>query len=246
MTQPVIALFTDFGVTDPYVGQLHAAIHNRAPGTLVVDLHHYAPAFEPGPAGLLLEALLPYLPERAAVVGVVDPGVGTERGSLALWSRGHWLVGPDNGLFSPLLDDPGGSCYRIDLAGQAAASASFHGRDVFAPAAAELGRGDRLVLGPAVDEPVRLNPDRGRVIYCDHYGNLVTGLPAPEDPSGELHVSGHQLSPARTFGEVAPGELFWYRNSLGLVEVAAREASARDQLGVGAGTPVAWAGANGA
>ena len=240
MAQPLIALYTDFGLSDPYVGQMHAAVQNRAPGTGIVDLHHYAPAFAPGPAAVLLEALVPFLPEHAAVVGVVDPGVGTERGTLAVWSRGHWFVGPDNGLFSPLLDAPGAEAYSLRLWGQDQASASFHGRDIFAPAAAELVRGDRMVLGQAVAEPVRLDPPRDRVIYCDHYGNLITGLPAPEATSGGLRVAGRHLGYARTFGDVEPGELFWYRNSLGLVEVAAREASAQALLGAGEGTPVAW------
>jgi len=241
MAQPAIALFTDFGVRDPYVGQMHAAVLNHAPGATVVDLHHYAPAFAPGPAGLLLEALVPFLPRQAVVVGVVDPGVGTARGSLALWSRGHWFVGPDNGLFAPLLDDPGAEAYRLADGRGTSVSASFHGRDRFAPVAAELMRGDRMVLGEAVSHPVRLDAQRDRIIYADHYGNLMTGLAVPDDPAAALRIGGHTLAFARTFGEVAPGDLFWYRNSLDRVEVAAREASARDLLGVAEGDEVAWA-----
>ena len=241
MAQPMIALYTDFGLSDPYVGQMHAAVLARAPGTAIVDLHHYAPTFAPGPGALLLEALVPFLPAQAVVVGVVDPGVGTERGSLAVWSRGHWFVGPDNGLFSPLLADPGAEAYRLVFPGKDSASASFHGRDIFAPVAAELVRGDRMVLGQAVTDPVRLAPRREQVIYADHYGNLITGLPGPADTSAGLCIAGKELAYARTFGAVEPGELFWYGNSLGLVEVAAREASARGLLGAAEGAPVGWA-----
>lgn len=240
MAQPIIALYTDFGTTDPYVGQMHAAVLIHAPGTTVIDLHHHAPAFAPDPAALLLEALVPYLPAQAAVVGVVDPGVGTDRGTLALWSRGHWFVGPDNGLFSPLWEDPGAEGYRLADRRRPEVSASFHGRDLFAPAAAELVRGDRMVLGERVADPVRVEPARDRVIYRDHYGNLMTGLVAPADPWSRLRIADRDLPHARTFGEAAPGALFWYGNSLGLVEVAAREASAARILGAGEGSAVAW------
>ncbi len=242
MAQPVIALYTDFGTRDPYVGQMHAAIAARAPGTAVIDLHHYAPAFEPGPAGLLLEALVPFLPPRAVVVGVVDPGVGTERGTLAVGTRDQWLVGPDNGLFTPLLDGLGTECHRLRVSGDRLPSASFHGRDLFAPAAAELVRGDRMVLGEAVPEPVRAPAGRERILYVDHYGNLITGLRAPAGEAGRLRVAGQELGFARTFAEADRGTLFWYRNSLDLVEVAAREASAASLLGAGPGTPVTWTG----
>lgn len=240
MPQPVIALYTDFGHADPYVGQMHAALLMRASGAAVVDLHHYAPAFQPGPAGLLLEALLSFLPEQAVVVGVVDPGVGTNRGTLALWSRGHWLVGPDNGLFGPLLDEPDATAYRLAIQGQESASATFHGRDVFAPAAAELARGHRMILGQPVENPIRLETRREQVIYVDHYGNLMTGLQAPATRNARLGMLGMELSHARTFGEVAPGEPFWYGNSMGLVEVAVREGSACQALGAEEGTSVSW------
>jgi len=241
MAQPVIALYTDFGTTDPYVGQMHAAILTRTPAAAMVDLHHHAPVFAPGPAALLLEALVPFLPEQAVVVGVVDPGVGTERGSLALWSAGRWFVGPDNGLFSPFLRLPEAEAYRLAAGNRDLVSASFHGRDLFAPAAADLVRGDRMVLGERVAEPVAMEPARDRVIYVDHYGNLMTGLQAPREGAYRLIIGDRSLPFARTFGEVAAGELFWYRNSLGLVEVAAREASAREILEAGEGVPVAWA-----
>ena len=239
MPRPALALYTDFGTTDFYVGQMHARALAEAPDTAVVDLHHHAPTFAPGRAGLVLEALVPFLPAEAVVVGVVDPGVGTDRGTLALWSCGHWFVGPDNGLFAPLLADGGWRAHRLEVAREGA-SASFHGRDIFVPAAAALARGDRMVLGAPVAEPVVVAGERARVVYQDHYGNLMTGLEAPASLAGQILVAGQVIPPARTFGEVAPGALFWYRNSLDRVEIAAREASAARQLGAGPGTPVGW------
>ncbi|MFP4560282.1 MAG: S-adenosyl-l-methionine hydroxide adenosyltransferase family protein [Thiohalorhabdus sp.] len=243
MSQPVIALFTDFGLSDPYVGQMHARLVAEAPQARVVDLHHYAPAFRPGPAGLLLEALVPHLTPGSVVVGVVDPGVGTARGTLAVATSEHWFVGPDNGLFAPVIDEPGGRCFRIREPGGTPLSASFHGRDLFGPAAAALARGDRMVLGEAVPEPVRGEARRDAVLYVDHYGNLMTGLKPEGAGSPRLRVAGQTVPFARTFGEMERGQLFWYRNSLDRVEVAAREASAANLLGVGLGSPVAWEGA---
>jgi len=239
-TSPIL-LFTDFGTTDFYVGQMHGRLAQVAPGARVVDLHHHAPAFQPGVAGLLLEALVPFLPSPAVVVGVVDPGVGTDRGTLALSTGGHWFVGPDNGLFGSLSLSAGAEGYRLAMADPGMASASFHGRDVFAPAAAALARGESGVLGEAVEAPLRPETRRDQVLYSDHYGNLMTGLNAPAESRGGLRVAGQIVGPARTFGEVAPGQLFWYRNSLDRVEVAAREASAAALLGVGPGAAVAWA-----
>lgn len=240
MATPPVLLFTDFGTTDFYVGQMHGRLARDAPGTTVVDLHHHAPAFQPGIAGLLLESLVPYLPSPAVVVGVVDPGVGTDRGTLALRTGGHWFVGPDNGLFGFLADAPGAAAYRLATADSGTASVSFHGRDIFAPAAAALARGDLSVLGGAVGAPLRADARREQVLYVDHYGNLLTGFVAPAERRGRLQLAGRSVGPARTFGEVAPGELFWYRNSLDRVEVAAREASAAALLGVGPGAAVAW------
>ncbi len=241
MTQSVIALFTDFGVSDPYVGQMHTAILARNPPRPIVDLHHYAPAFAPEPASLLLEALASYLTQGSVVVGVVDPGVGTDRRSLAVSAAGLWLVGPDNGLFTSLLEIEGSACFRLKGPEAEQASASFHGRDIFAPAGAELARGNDAILGEVVADPVRVNPDRAQVIYVDHYGNLFTGLVAPSKPDDwRLRIRGRELEFARTFGELQPGELFWYRNSLDRVEIAAREYSAARALDGRPGTPVSW------
>ncbi len=244
MAQPTIALYTDFGPDNLYVGQLHACIMAEAPGIGIIDLHHNAPAFAPGLAGLLLFHLIPYLPPGCVVVGVIDPGVGTQRGTLAVPFGGHWFVGPDNGLFGPVILNGEAECFRLKGSMEKEISASFHGRDLFAPAGAALCRGDRMVLGEPVSEPVILDVNPAQIVYQDRYGNLMTGLVSPPlPPEGQppvLCIQGRRLPFARTFGEVSLKELFWYRNSLGLVEIAAREASAGQLLGVGLGTQVRW------
>lgn len=241
MHRSPVYLFTDFGLADPYVGQVHARLLAESPGVPVVDLHHYAPPFRPDLAARLLEALLDHLPPGGIVVGVVDPGVGTERGELAVEAGKRWFVGPDNGLFAAPLTDPQARAYRLALPQTAGVSVSFHGRDRFAPAAAALARGDDSVLGEEVGRPILGERVREEVIYSDHYGNLITGIPGEDVPlAGNLVIGGREVGAGRTFGAVPPGELFWYVNSLGLVEVAAREASAAAELGLGVGAPVCW------
>jgi hypothetical protein len=242
MSQEPIYLFTDFGLQDPYVGQMRARLFADAPTAAVIDLHHHAPAYRPGIAGMLLANLVAQLPPGGCVIGVVDPGVGTQRGELAVHSGDRWLVGPDNGLFSAALANPGAEAYRLRLPCNPQESVSFHGRDRFAPAGAALVKGDFTVLGERAEEPIRDRPPREQVIYRDHYGNLMTGIAGQEAPTGSprLLLGGHAIPRGRTFGEQDPGALFWYINSQGLVEVAAREASAADKLGLGPGAGAHW------
>src|SRR5512143_1221602 len=137
----MILLFTDFGWTGPYVGQMKAVLAAAAPGVPVIDLMHDAPAFRPRPAGVLLAALLAEVPAGAVVLAVVDPGVGTARAPLAVSVDGRWLVGPDNGLFAPTLRcDRAAEAWEITWR-PARLSASFHGRDLFAPIAASIAAG---------------------------------------------------------------------------------------------------------
>ncbi len=239
---PVIVLFTDFGYAGPYVGQVKAVLAQQAPAVPVIDLMHDAPAFRPEPAAYLLAAAAGHLPADAVLVGVVDPGVGSERPALAIAAADGWLVGPDNGLLSVLAARRGARRgWRLPL--PAGASASFHGRDLFAPVAAGLA-----VSGepPAGSEPVQRwigqdwPAERAEVIYLDGYGNAMTGLQADlMDPGAGLDVAGRRLPGARTFAERPVGTPFWYANSQGLVEVAANQASAAALLGLQVGTAVA-------
>ncbi len=237
----MIVLFTDFGVGDPYVGQLHAVLAQAAPGVPVIDLLHTVPAFDIAAAAYLLPALSERFPPGAVFVCVVDPGVGGAREALALRADGRWYVGPDNGLFTLLARRAASlECHAIRWR-PARLSASLHGRDLFAPVAARLARGELppsqpcTLTVPAGDWP----DDAPRIIYIDHYGNAMTGLRAGSlPPQRRLLAAGRELAYARTFGEAPPGQPFWYVNSIDLVEVAANQASAAQILGLRVGDAV--------
>jgi len=233
MTQPSpIYLFTDYGYQGPYVGLLRAAIARTGYRGEVVDLQHDAPPFRPQAAGLLLNALLPYLPDDAVVVAVVDPGVGSEREGLVLRHGQRALVGPDNGLLAPLFAGATGLS-RIAWRPQQM-SLSFHGRDWFAPVGARLAMGEDVELAP-LDPVACENFDHARyartIIYADQFGNLMTGIAAAElSPSAHLQLGDQELTHARVFSAVPPGTAFWYANSLGLVEIAVNQGSAQGEL----------------
>ena len=248
----VILLFTDFGVDGPYVGQMKVALHEADIGTRpIVDLMHDAPRFQPRAAGCLLAALLHRVPLGAVLVAVVDPGVGSDRRGAVLRVDGRWLVGPDNGLFEAVAR----AAVKLEWWDiewpMATVSATFHGRDVFAPLAASLARGE-APAGVRVDPALRRHADwpgeLAEVIYLDSYGNAFTGLVvgslADAGVNRRLRVNGRSLSSARIFSEVAVGQAFWYCNSLGLVELAVNCGNAAAALGISIGTPVAWASAD--
>lgn len=241
----MIFLFTDFRTADLYVGQVKAVLHSQAPKEAVVDLLHEAPAFNPRASAHLLAALAARLPKGSVTLAVVDPGVGGPRQPVAVLADGRWFVGPDNGLMSVAAARAKGcEAYSIGWRPEAL-SVSFHGRDLFAPVAAMLARGGRRKarLGKAALS-VGFGPaDLAEVIYVDHFGNLVTGLRAARlERLGELAIGGRTVRYAGVFSEVNSGEVFWYENSLGLVEIAANSASAERVLGLGIGAPVGLAG----
>jgi S-adenosylmethionine hydrolase len=224
---PPVYLFTDFGWQGPYVGQMVAAIAAVCPECRVTSLMHDAPAMRPDLSAYLLPAVTASLPPGGVVVAVVDPGVGSERAALVVRAGERVFVGPDNGLLSRL---PGIS--RVDrvLWRPAEMSASFHGRDLFAPVAARIARGAWLeTASMARGDMVGADwpPVCPRVIYVDSYGNLMTGLdPAGMDGSSCLRIGGRQIPHARTFSEAPADGIFWYLNSQGLVEIAARGGAA--------------------
>ncbi len=232
----MIALFTDFGLHDPYVGQLKAVLAQASPAIPVIDLLHEVPAFNAHAGAHLLSALSDGFPPGTVFIGVVDPGVGTERDALVIEADAHLFVGPDNGLFSVCMQR---ACsvrgWRIEWR-PSACSNTFHGRDIFAPIAARLANGERMPDGlSAIDAPrVMFDAnDLARVIYIDHYGNAWTGLRGNGvDRHTQLQVAGKALSHAGTFAEVSKGQSFWYVNSSGLVEIAVNRGSAADTLGL--------------
>jgi S-adenosylmethionine hydrolase len=245
-------LLTDWGAGSGYAAQVRGVLLSRAPGALVVDLSHDVPAFDVLAGALLLEACARWFPPDAVHIAVVDPGVGTSRRALAVADPdGRRLVGPDNGLLTPFLG-PGARIHAIEpgLAVPAPASATFHGRDLFAPAAAVLAAGaGPEALGPSVLDPVRLDwPTARRVgreitgetLAADSFGNLVTSVTAKDLGSvpAEAEVGGRRARWVRTFGEGEPGELVVYLGSGGRVEVAVREGDAVARLGAARGLEV--------
>ncbi|TDN61684.1 SAM-dependent chlorinase/fluorinase [Paraburkholderia sp. BL10I2N1] len=239
----MIALFTDFGADDIYVGQLKVALLRHTPaGTSLIDVLHTAPNFGPRAGAHLLAALRSwYLPDTV-FLAVVDPGVGSERDAAVLHADGQWFVGPDNGLLSVVAARAARArSWRITWR-PAMLSASFHGRDLFAPMAAWLSRGD--LPSDKLDETAGLRvqlggDDLAEVIYIDHYGNLLTGLRAATVArSARLVIAAGEVAYARVFADAQVGQAFWYENSIGLVEIAVNCGSAAAQLGVRVGDRV--------
>lgn len=234
-----IFLFTDFGLGGPYVGQMSAAILAVSPHCRVIDLMHDAPAMRPDLAAYLLPACCGALPRGAIVVAVVDPGVGGERAALLVESDGLSFVGPDNGLLARLPRKT--AVALIDWRPQTL-SATFHGRDLFAPAAARLAARMPLPVTPlppiemqGADWPTQAE----QVVYVDGYGNCMTGIVAEDiDRDCRIHVSGRMLGYAETFCRAPVGAPFWYANSQGLVEIAANGASAAELLSLAPGSKI--------
>jgi S-adenosyl-L-methionine hydrolase (adenosine-forming) len=239
----MIVLYTDFGATGPYVGQVKAVLAREAPGVAVIDLLHDAPVLNPRAAAYLLAALAAEFAPGAVFLGVVDPGVGTARRPLIAQLDGRWFVGPDNGLFNvAALRAQDEAWWEITLA-PPRLSATFHGRDLFAPVAARLARGDAPpgvpCIAPARD-PAQWPHDLAEVIYVDGYGNAATGLRARTlAPELMLRAAGRCFAPARTFGDAPPGAAIWYENSNGLAELAINQGNAAASCALAIGTPVA-------
>ncbi|KIL98779.1 hypothetical protein CCC_02229 [Paramagnetospirillum magnetotacticum MS-1] len=227
----MIVFFTDFGAQGPYLGQMEMVIRRALPTEPVVNLLADAPRFDPKSSAYLLAALSPGIPRQSVVLAVVDPGVGGERLPLVVEADGVLFVGPDNGLFEPLIRRSGSIRAWEIVWRPERMSASFHGRDLFAPIAARLAAG----LGPedagcrTMEAPRRPDwpDDLAAIIYHDHYGNAWTGLRAAIlGETTVLRAGGHDFHRARTFSDVPPGKGFWYENSAGLAEIAVNGGSA--------------------
>ena len=249
----LITLTTDFGTSDPWVGIMKGVIASRAPGIAVIDVTHGIPPQDVLAGALVLRHAVPYFPRDAVHVAVVDPGVGTTRRALCVVTDRGLLVGPDNGLLS-LVE---GDVRRIvELTDErfflSPRSATFHGRDVFAPVAAALASGTAAaVLGSELTDMERLGVPapvadgdriRGQVIYVDHFGNLVSNV--SDDMlarRGDVTITVREArvqGVASSYAAVAPGEPVAVVNSWGLLEVAVREGSARAALGARVGDAV--------
>lgn len=254
----VITLTTDFGPEGPFVAVMKGRILTRFPGARLIDVTHDIPVHWPAEAGFWLARSHEFFPQGSVHVAVVDPGVGTSRSILVVVADGHVFLAPDNGLLAPVIaraEDA--DTYLLDSdrvldLGLPPASATFHGRDIFAPFAAELaaGRLQPHELGPRasdlvpdwVDEPIVSESQvSGVVITVDHFGNLISNIDAAtierfESPT--VRVGTHRLPLLRTYGDVEPGQYLALINSFGVVEIARAEQSAAESLGVGRGAPV--------
>lgn len=241
----MIVLFSDFGLSGPYTGQMSAVLQRDAPGVPMVSLFADAPAGAPRPGAYLLAAYAAWFPPSTVFLAVVDPGVGSARRALILEAAGKLYVGPDNGLFEIVQRRTDTTrCWEIAWE-PPSLSASFHGRDLFAPVAARLARGETPASLGRPAEPLRQwewPDDLPEIVYVDHYGNALTGLRGGAVPAAaRLAANSHTLAPAATFSAVGSGESFWYVNSNGLVEIAVNRGRASDVLGLAVGTPVAIA-----
>jgi S-adenosyl-L-methionine hydrolase (adenosine-forming) len=261
MPRRTIALLTDFGIHSPYVGIMKGVIWTQCPEANIVDISHEVPPYGVADAAFLLETTWRYMPPRTIHVVVVDPGVGGPRKPiLAIGDRGVYLA-PDNGVLSYVLQSD--SCTMVfELTEEhfwlKPVSATFHGRDIFAPAAAWLASGiDAERMGEPLEKPVTIPIARpraegssllGQVLHVDRFGNLVTNITRSvlENVLEKYGLKGFLASIGTTacerhieyYGQVEPGVLASVFGSSGYLEVVAREASAAQMLGAGVGTQV--------
>lgn len=238
-----VTLLTDFGTADGYVAAMKGVIAAIAPHAVVDDAAHDIPPGDVHSAAWVLAAYWHLYPRGTTHVVVVDPGVGSARRAIAARLDGRFLVGPDNGVLTRVLaahDE--GAADIVEISNTTfvsdVVSATFHGRDVFAPAAAHLARGVALSdLGPALTDPVRLTlvPARrdadgaiaGEVVHVDRFGNLITNIPAEWLPAhASVRVGQRDVRVRQTYGDVASGEVVALVGSRGVLELSVRDGSA--------------------
>jgi S-adenosylmethionine hydrolase len=256
MTGGLITLTTDFGTADHFVGTMKGVILGIAPRAGIVDITHQIAPYGLMEAAFVIAQAWPYFPKGTVHVIVVDPGVGSARRPILAEADGQFFVAPDNGVLSMIYDARTKvrviSNPRVMLK---EVSRTFHGRDVFAPAAAHLARGIPATrFGKLIDDCVRFtglkpaeaakNRWSGMVLKADRFGNLITNFHLHQFPGVrtrpfELRIGTEQIRRlALTFSEAAEGELFMIVGSSGYFEIAMNQASAEKTLGCGAGAPV--------
>jgi S-adenosylmethionine hydrolase len=254
----VITITTDFGHQGPFVGVMKGCILTRFPEARIVDLTHEIVVHWPAEAGFWLARAFEYFPAGTVHIAVVDPGVGTSRDIVAVAAAEHVFLAPDNGLLAPIVARyPDATVVRFDSQriarfGLHRPSATFHGRDIFAPIAAELaaGRCTPADLGPPagplvpawVDEPtVDSTGVAGVVMTIDHFGNLISNIDGPlvsrfRQPL--VQAGNHTFPLLRTYGDAKPGDYLALVNSFGVLEIARAEQSAAEGLGLSRGAPI--------
>jgi hypothetical protein len=262
-----ISFLSDFGLADEFVGVVHGVLAKLAPDSRVIDIGHGTPPGDIKAAALSLTRAIQYLPEGVALV-VVDPGVGSERKALAVETDWGFFVGPDNGVLSPAVAMMGGARLMVSIDNPEARIPSpgetFHGRDVFAPAAALLASGEAAILdlgpevGPEAVQPLLLPlPEiegsfvTGEAWWVDRFGNVQTNI-GPDDlaaigvaPGATLTVkvgaSLHSIPWVANYSEVDTGEPLLHVDSAGLIAIAVRDGAADDELNLSSGVAVTLA-----
>lgn len=237
----MIVLFTDFGDSGPYVGQVKSVLAQQAPDVPVIDLLNDAPRFDAVASAHLLAAYVSSFPVDSIFLGVVDPGVGNaERKPVIVKVGDCYFVGPDNGLFD-VVAARGGAVQWWDIDWRPDhLSPTFHGRDLFAPVVAKLARGDFPAATKRLSHVPSINTDDlKKIIYIDHYGNAITGVRAEKlDVRARLLLGEVILTHAQTFSDVSHGQAFWYENANGLVEIAVNQGHASTVLKLNLGNAV--------
>ena len=251
MTYRWVSFTTDYGTLDGFVAVVKGVIAGIAPDVTVIDVTHQVPAQDVRRGAAVLAQTAPWLPP-AVHLAVVDPGVGTRRRGIVVVAARGLLVGPDNGLLLPAADALGGMTAAYELVDPAyrlaEVSTTFHGRDVFAPAAAHLCLGlDPARLGPAVADPARLpaptvhiGPDgvRAEVLSVDGFGNVQLAATDLGGLTGTVRVQDGPATVGRTFADVPDGELVVLADSAGYVAIAVNRGNAAARLGVEPGDVV--------
>lgn len=255
--RPVITLTTDFGLNDPYVGIMKGVILNIAPDVQLVDLTHQIQPQNILQAALVVKAAYAYFPENTVHLAVVDPGVGGVRRPIGVRSKKYSFVGPDNGIFTSVLDGQA-VCYELTTEKYFLkdVSTTFHGRDIFSPVAAWLSRGKSLrSFGRKITDPVTLDwplprfdgqTIAGEIVYIDHFGNLTTNIDAGlldgvfERPESLLVQIGRKTlsGPVGSYSETGPRSPGVIINSWNALEIFYREGNAAQNLKAEIGTPV--------
>jgi S-adenosylmethionine hydrolase len=243
--RPIITLLTDFGTADGYVAELKGVLLSAVPDATLVDLSHDIPPQDVESGRLAVARYWRRFPNGTVHIVVVDPGVGSGRAALAVSSDDRFLVGPDNGVLSPSLLASGSRAVSLPV--PPSASATFHGRDVFAPAAASLVTGTPLDShgAPCLEPLIRRTPEArrgpdgsviGEVIAIDRFGNAISNLIAPR--GGRIEIVGRVLPIVRAYTDGQVGDVIALVGSSGFVEIAQRDGSAARALNVARGAPV--------
>jgi len=237
----IITLTTDFGLTDPFVGAMKGVILSIAPSAQIVDISHNVPSFDIGEASIIIQDACQYFPAGTIHVVVVDPGVGSSRRPIAcqVKSTGSVFLAPDNGVLSLVSDSTSARHITNTRFFHHPVSQTFHGRDIFAPAAAHLSLGEPFeLLGPAAENIVQLpslcNP---AVLRVDKFGNLITNLRRGQLAAGFV-IRANGIAIRRllsSYSEAQPGEVFAIEGSSGLIELSINQSSAAERLNLGRG-----------